>query len=227
MGNCVKPIDPLAAAIPRSSGIDASAIKESSLPIIFVIGGPGAGKKTQCYKVAKKYGFLSIVSGDLLRDEIATHSQRGVILARLMSESKLVPPDVLLELIKTKMLNALGATKGFVLSGFPREKEQAKIFDRQIRPPDLVLYLSVENALLRERMMSRMVTSTERWESSTEHMKKRIKDFRRKTGPILRHYKKLLMLIDGDQDVPEVFEDVCKAISDTLRNMPATTMADT
>lgn len=45
MGNCLKPVDPLFASIPRSvDGIDISPIKESRLPIIFLIGGPGAGK---------------------------------------------------------------------------------------------------------------------------------------------------------------------------------------
>lgn len=45
MGNCVKPVDPLFATIPRTTiEIDVSPIRESNLPIIFLIGGPGAGK---------------------------------------------------------------------------------------------------------------------------------------------------------------------------------------
>lgn len=42
--NCVRPADPLSALIPRSDKIDVSIIRESKLPIIFMIGGPGAGK---------------------------------------------------------------------------------------------------------------------------------------------------------------------------------------
>lgn len=42
--NCVRPVDPLSALIPRSDELDVSTIKESKLPIIFLIGGPGAGK---------------------------------------------------------------------------------------------------------------------------------------------------------------------------------------
>lgn len=41
--NCVRPVDPLCASIPRSK-LDVSTIRESRLPIIFLIGGPGAGK---------------------------------------------------------------------------------------------------------------------------------------------------------------------------------------
>lgn len=53
--NCVRPVDPLCAVIPRDNGLDASPIRESELPIIFLIGGPGAGKSSldfylRCYK---------------------------------------------------------------------------------------------------------------------------------------------------------------------------------
>lgn len=42
--NCVKNVDPLSATIPRSNKLDPSPIIESRLPIIFLTGGPGAGK---------------------------------------------------------------------------------------------------------------------------------------------------------------------------------------
>lgn len=36
--------------------------------IIFVIGGPGAGKGTQCKKIAELFGIVHISIGDVLRD---------------------------------------------------------------------------------------------------------------------------------------------------------------
>jgi len=44
--NCVRPVDPLCAVIPRGIELDASSIRESRLPIIFLVGGPGAGKSS-------------------------------------------------------------------------------------------------------------------------------------------------------------------------------------
>ena len=34
---------------------------------IFVMGGPGARKGTQCDKLAKEFGFATFSTGDLLR----------------------------------------------------------------------------------------------------------------------------------------------------------------
>lgn len=45
-------------------------IQEIQVPIIWVLGGPGSGKGTQCDKIVAKYGFTHLSSGDLLRAEV-------------------------------------------------------------------------------------------------------------------------------------------------------------
>jgi adenylate kinase len=57
---------------------------------IWVIGGPGCGKGTQCDRIIEKYGFLHISSGDLLRTEVASGSERGAMLQDLMSKGLFV-----------------------------------------------------------------------------------------------------------------------------------------
>ncbi|KYN31684.1 putative adenylate kinase isoenzyme F38B2.4 [Trachymyrmex septentrionalis] len=219
--NCVRAVDPLSAMIPRN-GLDATPVKESGLPIIFLIGGPGAGKSTQCTRIAQHYGFCAIISKQLLRAEVSTGSQRGVILAYLMSESKLVPSDVMVELIMAKMLSRLHDTRGFLLSGFPREKTQCQHFDRQIRPPDLVLYLYVRESLLIDRILARAITATERSQRSIDEKWQYIKEHSRMIKPIFRYYKKKLVIIDGEKDETEVFEDICRAIDNVMMNFPTT-----
>lgn len=55
------------------------------------IGGPGSGKGTLCDKIVAKYGFTHISTGDLLRDEVNTGSERGQELVKIMKEGALVP----------------------------------------------------------------------------------------------------------------------------------------
>ena len=50
--------------------MDCSALTASGLPIVWVLGGPGCGKGTQCDKIVAKYGFTHLSSGDLLREEV-------------------------------------------------------------------------------------------------------------------------------------------------------------
>lgn len=49
-----------------------ASLQQSEIPIIWVLGGPGCGKGTQCAKIVEKYGFTHLSSGDLLRDEVSS-----------------------------------------------------------------------------------------------------------------------------------------------------------
>ncbi|XP_072488637.1 adenylate kinase isoenzyme 1 isoform X3 [Notamacropus eugenii] len=59
--------------------------------IIFVVGGPGSGKGTQCEKIVKKYGYTHLSTGDLLREEVSSGSERGKKLSEIMEKGQLVP----------------------------------------------------------------------------------------------------------------------------------------
>ncbi len=54
-------------------------------------GGPGSGKGTQCEKIVAKYGYTHLSSGDLLRLEVASGSERGKQLQAIMQKGELVP----------------------------------------------------------------------------------------------------------------------------------------
>jgi len=137
-----------------------------------------------------------------------------------MSEAKLIPEDIMVEFIKKKMLNNLHGYRGFIISGFPKEKVQSKYFDRNIRPPDLVLYLLVRTSLLMDRLVGRTIIITERYGRNFEHMKMRIKEYNKMINPALTYYSKKLIIIDGEKEVSEVFSAIRNAIDELLTRFP-------
>lgn len=54
-------------------------------------GGPGSGKGTQCEKLAEKYGFTQLSTGELLRQELASESERSRLIRDVMERGDLVP----------------------------------------------------------------------------------------------------------------------------------------
>lgn len=45
------------------------AFSPKDVLVVFVLGGPGAGKGTQCANLVPDFGFVHLSAGDLLREE--------------------------------------------------------------------------------------------------------------------------------------------------------------
>jgi len=69
--------------------------------VIFVLGGPGAGKGTQCANIVRDYGFKHLSAGDLLREEQdRPGSQFGDMIKEHIRDGKIVPSEVTVQLLE-------------------------------------------------------------------------------------------------------------------------------
>jgi adenylate kinase len=114
----------------NSKETDYSALK--SAKIIFIVGGPGSGKGTQCERIVKKYGYTHLSSGDLLREEVKSGSDRGKQLNEMMQKGLLVSNQTVLDMIKDAMLKSISTSKGFLIDGYPRQIDQGLEFEKQV-----------------------------------------------------------------------------------------------
>uniref|UniRef100_A0A2C9JDT6 adenylate kinase n=1 Tax=Biomphalaria glabrata TaxID=6526 RepID=A0A2C9JDT6_BIOGL len=186
-----------------------------NVPVIFVLGGPGSGKGTQCANIVKKYGFTHLSSGDLLRDEVASGSERGKQLTEIMEKGDLVPLDIVLALMKDAMKVYAGVSKGFLIDGYPREKEQGIRFEQEVAPAKFVLCFNVSDETMTKRLKDRAQYSG-RVDDNDETIKKRLKTFHDVTQPVIDLYNSngKLKMIDAEGTTDEVFEMVDKVFEE-------------
>lgn len=85
-----------------------------------MLGGPGAGKGTQCARLVEDYGFIHLSAGDLLRAERDSGSPDGEMITQFINEGKIVPVEVTVNLIKKAMARSGGSK--FLVDGFPRNQ---------------------------------------------------------------------------------------------------------
>ncbi len=93
---------------------------------VVLLGAPGSGKGTQAKRVCQEFNLTCISTGDLLREAVRQGTPLGVQAKGYMDAGKLVPDDLVIGLIKEKVSGLRG---GFLLDGFPRNLEQAKMLD--------------------------------------------------------------------------------------------------
>ncbi|XP_043795834.1 adenylate kinase isoenzyme 1 [Apis laboriosa] len=190
------------------------------MKIIWIIGGPGCGKGTQCKRIIEKYGFYHISSGDLLREEVARGSSRDAFLQETMSKGLFVSTDIVLDLIKERMQKVKQeklTETGFLIDGYPRELGQGLLFEKNVCPVDLIIFFDASNEVLEKRLLGRAEV-LKRADDNEETIKNRIKLFNMNRHiEIIDHYKDKVVNIDANGNADEIFDEVSKVI-DTLLN---------
>ncbi|KAK2535456.1 hypothetical protein Q9233_003753, partial [Columba guinea] len=178
--------------------------------IIFVVGGPGSGKGTQCEKIVQKYGYTHLSTGDLLRAEVSSGSERGKKLQAIMEKGELVPLDTVLDMLRDAMVAKADVSKGFLIDGYPREVKQGEEFEKKIGPPTLLLYVDAGKETMVKRLLKRGETSG-RVDDNEETIKKRLETYYKATEPVIAFYKSrgIVRQLNAEGSVEEVFQQVC------------------
>ncbi|XP_044848963.1 adenylate kinase isoenzyme 1 isoform X4 [Mauremys mutica] len=178
--------------------------------IIFVVGGPGSGKGTQCERIVQKYGYTHLSTGDLLRAEVNSGSERGKKLSAIMEKGELVPLDTVLDMLRDAMVAKVDVSKGFLIDGYPREVKQGEEFEKKIAPPTLLLYVDAGKDTMVKRLLKRGETSG-RVDDNEETIKKRLDTYYKATEPVITFYEKrgIVRKLNAEGSVDDVFVQVC------------------
>eukprot|EP00053_Salpingoeca_punica_P010316 m.92832 g.92832 ORF g.92832 m.92832 type:complete len:237 (+) comp15344_c0_seq2:2-712(+) len=192
--------------------------------IVFVLGGPGSGKGTQCARISSEFAYKHLSTGDLLRAEVASGSALGKECKSIMDAGGLVPVDSTLSILRNAMRDSVVAENcsRFLVDGFPREMVQITAFQQKFgRDCDFVLYYECSDEEMTKRIMKRGETSG-RSDDNAEAIKKRLATFRSQTMPAVQHYfaRRKLREVGAQRGVDEVWADTAKLFR-TFHNIPA------
>ncbi|KAF4647558.1 cytidine monophosphate (UMP-CMP) kinase 1, cytosolic, partial [Perkinsus olseni] len=99
--------------------------------VVFVLGGPGAGKGTQCDLIEKGFGFVHLSAGDLLREERNREgSEYGDLIEKYIREGAIVPVEITVNLLKRAMEKHDWEHGRFLIDGFPRNEDNLDGWER-------------------------------------------------------------------------------------------------
>jgi adenylate kinase len=202
---------------------------------IALIGPSGAGKGTHAAALVARYGLRHVCTGDLFRDNLERQTALGLLARRYMSQGEMVPDEVVDAMIE-EHLRRTPPEQGLLFDGFPRTAYQAKfldeLFDELGRRLEAVLYLSVADETVLERLAGRLIchqcrasfhaahhpfAACPRGECQGEHLfarpddapelaRARLRVFHRATVPVLEYYQSSgrLVLVPAEGDIAAV-----------------------
>jgi len=178
--------------------------------IVFVIGGPGCGKGTQCKKIVENFKYQSFSTGDLLRKYVQDKKEGYEEIDDQMKKGKLISSETLMKVLKEYILNS--KIKKILVDGYPRNQENIDVWEKEMK--DLVevkgaLYIEVSNEEMKKRLLGR---NEGRADDNEETITKRLETFDKETKPIVDYFEKQgnLIKIDGMKTVDEISKEIAE-----------------
>eukprot|EP00803_Ostreobium_quekettii_P001942 evm.model.scf_2381.1 EVM.evm.TU.scf_2381.1 scf_2381:5287-7579(-) len=180
--------------------------------IVFVLGGPGSGKGTQCGKLVEEFDIDHFSAGDLLRAHVQSGSPEGKMVHEIIQQGQIVPSHITVGLLQKAISES--SRHQFLIDGFPRNEENRQAFVK-ITGWDcrFVLFFDTPEEVMERRLLAR---KEGRSDDNIETIKKRFQTFINSTMPIIEHYQALdkVRSVNGDQGPADVYEVVRQHFSD-------------
>lgn len=205
---------------------------------IMISGAPASGKGTQCELITNKYGLVHIAAGDLLRTEVAADTENGKRAKEYMEKGQLVPDDIVVTMVKDRLLQPDAEQNGWLLDGYPRSLSQATALKRFGFSPDLFILLEVSEELLVERVVGRRLDPltgriyhlkysppeteeiaarlTQRFDDTEEKVKLRLRTHHQNVKAVLSMYEDITVKVNGNLPKEDVFAQIDSALNSLL-----------
>ena len=200
---------------------------------IIFLGYPGSGKGTQSSMLSKEFNIYSLSTGDAFRQMI--QEGKGEVADRVKScinEGRLVSDELTFEVVKK---NLPSIDKSWILDGFPRNLNQAKILNEFCPPTDVIL-VDIDEKIIFQRLTGRRLAKSsgkmynvflnpskmegicdesgeeliQRDDDMPEVVQKRLAVYRMETEPLIKYYqdKGILKKIAGNSSINEVYSNL-------------------
>mmetsp|Transcript_31385 Transcript_31385/g.36084 ORF Transcript_31385/g.36084 Transcript_31385/m.36084 type:complete len:493 (+) Transcript_31385:116-1594(+) len=166
--------------------------------VLFILGGPGAGKGTQSENIVSTYKCIHLSVGELLRKERlrGDKSPHAELIEKCLVAGQIVPVEISLGLVRNAMDEAVSADSSsdtkygqpiFLVDGFPRNYDNLSGWTNNMPNFASVIGSLVYDcpiSVLEDRIMSRAETSG-RSDDNLESARKRFKTFQEQTMSVV------------------------------------------
>ncbi|XP_076179101.1 cytidine/uridine monophosphate kinase Dak1 isoform X2 [Ptiloglossa arizonensis] len=188
--------------------------------VLFILGGPGAGKGTLCSNITDKYGYVHLSAGDLLREERAKPgSQYGELIENHIKNGTIVPVAITCNLLDRAIQSSQNPHKKFLIDGFPRNQDNIDGWNKVMSDKCTVkgvLFCECSREICTQRCLKRGAEGSGRCDDNLNVLAKRHETYIINTLPIIEHFEKqgLVYKLNSTQSPKNVFEDAVKILTE-------------
>lgn len=185
--------------------------------MVFVLGGPGSGKGTNCVLIKEKFGYVHLSAGDLLRAERESGSELATLINNYITSGTIVPAEITVRLLRQAMEKASQQSMKFLVDGFPRDLANLECWEKdmnEVADINFLLFIDCPTDVMVDRLLERGKTSG-RNDDNIDTIKKRLVTYEEQTKPIIERFREMgkIQSIDSNRSQELVSADVEKLFS--------------
>lgn len=155
--------------------------------VVFVLGGPGAGKGTFSDRIVQQFGYKTLSAGHLIRAELQRPgSEKAALIESRLKEGKLIPSEITVGLIEDEMQRQ-GWDGRYLVDGFPRSVENFTVWNSILGSKvnlKFTFLIECSEKVMEERLINRGKTSG-RSDDNIETIRKRFVTHQEETVPVI------------------------------------------
>lgn len=184
---------------------------------LIIFGPPGSGKGTQAKLIEAEYGLIHISTGEMLRREISLQSDLGQEVEKFVKNGLLVPDELMSAVLKKDLSKKIHLKKGFILDGFPRNREQALILEKIFSDLKIRLKLAIDLTASDEELVKRLVLRGKisgRVDDREDVIKDRLRIYHQNVKDLIDFYatQNKLLRVNGEGDPENIFSKIKKIL---------------
>ena len=183
---------------------DLLTLRSKNYQLIFNIGVPFSGKKTQCEKVSNEFKYSKLYMKEIIQSEIKSNTTLGNEAKKYLDNNEPIKTEVLAAILISKIIES--TEMSVMIEGFPNTLEDALYFEQNIIPiTKIIIYNASE-----DECFNRLEESKNKEKLSKEDFSKKYNESLKNIDEIKKFYSpfSIIQNIDANKSIAEVNSDL-------------------
>jgi len=183
---------------------DLLTLRSKNYQLIFNIGVPFSGKKTQCEKVSNEFKYSKLYMKEIIQSEIKSNTTLGNEAKKYLDNNEPIKTEVLAAILISKIIESTEIS--VMIEGFPNTLEDALYFEQNIIPITKIIVYNANE----DECFNRLEEAKNKEKLSKEDFSKKYNDALKNIDEIKKFYSpfSIIQNIDANKSIAEVNSDL-------------------
>ena len=187
---------------------DLSTLRSKNYQLIFNIGVPSSGKKTQCEKISNEFKYSKLSMQELIDKEIQSNTHIGKEAKKYIDKNEQINTEILTSILISNIIESHELS--IMIEGFPNTLQEALYFEETVIPITKIIQYNAKE----EDCFYRYEEAKKDKKLTKEEFSKKYNDVLKNVNEINAFYSpfSIIHIIDASKSIAEVNSELKKKL---------------